>query len=201
MKKKLMAAAAMGVLVFGLSACGEDVKTIGGDSAGNTQTVAAAAETGTETSAAAGQTDAGAPADTAEAAGYAFEISGVKLYPDMDVSTVLDSLGEYTHYEEESCAAQGMAHFYTFSDYEINTWPDGDIDRIYYILLKTDNVKTPEGVDLSMDKEKVISVYGEDYEEDGHKLSYSKGGMKLVFILNDDGTIASIEYDSTALGE
>ncbi len=198
MKTKMSVVLAAGVLAMSLAGCGEEVKTIGGD-AGNAAAPTAAQTA--ETAPAAGEGDAAAVTETAAPEGYVFEISGVSLYPDMDVSTVLDSLGEYSHYEEESCAAQGMAHFYTFADYEINTWPDGDIDRIYYILLKTDNVKTPEGVDLSMDKEKVISVYGEDYEEDGHKLSYTKGGMKLVFILNDDGTIASIEYDSIALGE
>ena len=198
MKTKMSVVLAAGVLAMSLAACGDEVKTIGG-SEGNASapTVAQAAETEAET----GSTDTTAAAEQPAAEGYAFEISGVRLYPDMDVSTVLDSLGEYSHYEEESCAAQGMAHFYTFSDYEINTWPDGDIDRIYYILLKTDNVKTPEGVDLSMDKDKIISVYGDGYQEDGHKLFYSKGGMELVFILNDDGTIASIEYDSTALSE
>ena len=76
-----------------------------------------------------------------------------------------------------------------------------DIDRIYYIQLKTDNVATAEGVDLSMNKDGIISVYGEDYTEDGHKMVYAKGGMELSFILNDDGTINSIEYDSTALGQ
>lgn len=198
MKTKMSVVLAAGVLAMSLAGCGEEVKTIGSEGGNAAPTAAQTAETAP----AAGEGDAAAAVtEVAAPEGYAFEISGVSLYPDMDVSTVLDSLGEYSHYEEESCAAQGMAHFYTFADYEINTWPDGDIDRIYYILLKTDNVKTPEGVDLSMDKEKVISVYGEDYEEDGHKLSYTKGGMKLVFILNDDGSIASIEYDSIALGE
>ena len=201
MKRKMMAVAAAGVLAVSLAACGEEVKTIGGGDNGSNAPVAATAEAaGAETTPAA---DADAPAGTTESApaGYAFEISGVRLFPDMDVTTVPEALGEYTHYEEESCAAQGMAHFYTFADYEINTWPDGDTDRIYYILLKTDNVATAEGVDLSMNKDKIIEVYGDGYQEDGHKLSYEKGGMKLVFILNDDDTIQSIEYDSCALGE
>ncbi|MBR3517564.1 MAG: hypothetical protein IKO10_14775 [Lachnospiraceae bacterium] len=201
MKTKMMMVAAAGVLVMSLAACGEEVKTIGGGEAdGSAPAATTAADAGAETAPAA---EEGAGTETVESAatGYTFEISGVQLYPDMDVTTVPEALGEYTHYEEESCAAQGMAHFYTFADYEINTWPDGDIDRIYYILLKTDNVATKEGVDLSMNKDKIIEVYGDGYQEDGHKLSYEKDGMKLVFILNDDNTIASIEYDSCALGE
>ena len=194
MKTKMMMVAAAGVLVMSLAGCGEEVKTIGGEGSN-------AAPTAAQVEDAAPVQVQGAAAATAAEEPYCFEISGVSLYPDMDVSTVLDSLGEYSHYEEESCAAQGMAHFYTFADYEINTWPDGDIDRIYYILLKTDNVATKEGVDLSMNKDKIIEVYGDGYQEDGHKLSYEKDGMKLVFILNDDNTIASIEYDSCALGE
>ena len=182
-----------GLLALSIGACGEEVKTISKEE-GSTAAATAAAQTQTQTAAA-----AGTAAEEPAAEGYYFEASGIRLYPDMDVDTVLASLGECTHYEEESCAAQGMAHFYTFADYEINTYPDGNINRIYYILLKTDNVATAEGVDLSMDKEKVISVYGEDYTEDGRKLYYEKGGMRLSFIFNADDTLASIEYDSIVL--
>ena len=194
MKTKMSVVLAAGMLAFGLAACGDEVKTIGGEAGGSAPTAATTEE-------AVPVTEEGAAAEAPAAGGYVFEISGVQLYPDMDITTVPEALGEYSHYEEESCAAQGMAHFYTFADYVINTWPDGDIDRIYYIQLKTDNVATAEGVDLSMNKDGIISVYGEDYTEDGHKMVYAKGGMELSFILNDDGTINSIEYDSTALGQ
>ncbi|MBR3307971.1 MAG: hypothetical protein IKI75_12060 [Lachnospiraceae bacterium] len=173
-----------------LAACGEEVKEI--EKKDDTVALQGSGEESVQ--------QTGSAAEPVSAERYCFEISGVSLTPDMDVATVLGSLGEYSHYEEESCAAQGKAHFYTFADYEINTYPDGSTDRIYYISLKSDNVATAEGVDLSMDKDKVISVYGSDYTENGRMITYEKGGMRLNFVFNDDNTIASIEYLSEVNG-
>lgn len=131
--------------------------------------------------------------------GYVFESNGVKISVDADMAPIAEALGEPEGYfEEPSCAAQGTARLYTYSGFEIDTYPDGDKDLIACIILKDDTVATPEGVDLSMTKEKVIEVYGEDYEETEGKIAYEKDGMKLCFILEGD-YIVSIEYDSAVL--
>lgn len=100
--------------------------------------------------------------------------------------------------EEPSCAAQGIAKLYTYSSYEIDTYPDGDRDLIASIILKDDNVATSEGVDLSMTRADVVEAYGEDYEEAEGCITYTKDGMKLKFIL-DGENLASIEYNSSVL--
>jgi hypothetical protein len=87
---------------------------------------------------------------------------------------------------------------YTYSGFEINTYPDGDTNYIAYILLKDDTVSTPEGIDLSSSKADVIAAYGDDYTEDDNKLTYKKGDMTLNFLLDGD-SIVSIEYDSGVL--
>lgn len=132
-------------------------------------------------------------------AGYVFESNGTEIVVDMDMSAVADKLGEpVNYYEEPSCAAQGIAKIYTYSGFEIETYPDGDSDLIACVVLKDDSVATPEGVDLSMTKEEIIVAYGSDYEESETSMVYEKNGTKLCFIL-DGEDIASIEYDSPVL--
>lgn len=128
---------------------------------------------------------------------YVFVGNGVELCVDMDMATVSGKLGEpNSFFEEPSCAAEGIAKIYTYSGFEIYTYPDGDRDLIQYISLKDDSVATPEGIDLSKTKDDIISAYGSDYEQKGNSLVYTKGNGKLVFILDGD-YITSIEYDSS----
>ena len=131
--------------------------------------------------------------------GYTFFSNGVNISVDVDMEEIKDALGEpKSVFEEPSCAAQGTAYLYSYSGYEINTYPDGDKNRIAYILLKDDTVSTPEGIDLSMTKEDVIAAYGEDYQGDDKKISYEKDGMTLNFMFDGDNMV-SIEYDSGVL--
>lgn len=137
--------------------------------------------------------------DTTSAVGYVFESNGVSIAVDADMDALKEQLGEpKSVFEEPSCAAQGTAYLYSYSGFEINTYPDGDKNLIAYILLKDDTVATSEGVDLSMTKEDVIEAYGDDYEGDDNKMTYSKDGMKLNFLFDGENMI-SIEYDSGAL--
>lgn len=164
------------IMAMGAAACGSNAQQIGGSSGG--------------------ETDSGSE-DTAS--GYVFVYDGVKVGADMDMAPIEESLGEPAgYYEEASCAAQGISKIYNYSDFEIYTYPDGDVDRIQTVILKTDNVCTAEGVDLSNSKSDVTAVYGEDYEESNGQIIYRKDGMKLCFIMDED-TILSIEYNSSIL--
>ncbi len=156
--------------------------------------------------------DAGAEGSTQQAAesndtakeengekGYVFEVDGVKVAVDADMAPIAEALGEpASYFEEPSCAAQGIAKLYTYSSFEIDTYPDGDTDLVACIILKDDNVATAEGVDLSMTKADVIEVYGENYVETEGSIAYEKDGMKLCFIL-DGENIKAIEYNSAVL--
>lgn len=138
-------------------------------------------------------------ADVEAPAGYVFESNGVTIGVDMDMAPIAEALGEpKSIFEQPSCAGQGTAYLYTYSGFEINTYPDGDVNYVAYILLKDDTVATPEGVDLSMTKSDIIAAYGDDYEEEDNKLTYKSGDMSLNFLLDGD-SIVSIEYDSGVL--
>lgn len=131
--------------------------------------------------------------------GYVFVCNGVEIVVDTDMNDVVEQLGEpNSYFEEPSCAAQGIAKIYTYSSFQIETYPDGDRDLIACIILKDDNVATPEGIDLSMTKDDILAAYGSDYEATETSMVYEKNGTKLCFILDGD-SIASIEYDSPIL--
>lgn len=131
--------------------------------------------------------------------GYTFESNGVTIAVDMDIKEVVDDLGDTVNYfEQPSCAAEGIAKIYTYASYEVQTYPDKDVDRVACIILKDDNVATKEGADLSMTKSKIIEIYGDDYSETDTCIKYEKDGMSLQFIL-DGEDLLSIEYDSAAL--
>ena len=141
-------------------------------------------------------TDGNAGNDTK---GYIFKAKGVEISVDMDMSTIEEKLGETIGYfEEPSCAAQGIARLFTYSGFEIDTYPDGEKDLVGYIILKDDTVATPEGIDLSKTRADVIETYGEDYQELGTALVYEKDGMKLSFIMDGDN-ISSIQYSSSVM--
>ncbi len=133
--------------------------------------------------------------------GFLFPAGDILIGVDMDMNEIIDELGEYQSvYSSPSCAGDGISYVYDYGSYEIETYPAEDgKDRIAYILLRDDMVSTQEGIDLSMDRESIISTYGSDYIENGDSLTYEKDGAKLNFIF-ENGEFLSIEYASSVLG-
>ena len=167
MKNKLLSLGLIMAISLSMVACGSssDTKVI----ESNTSTEA----TGSEQVATAG-------------AGYVFNYDGMDIPVDADVAPIIDTLGEpNSYFESPSCAADGIGKLYTYSDFEIQTYPDGDVDKVLYVMLRTDNVATEE----------VVGAYGQATEEDSSSMKYEKGDMTLVFIFDGDSLI-SIEYDS-----
>lgn len=147
--------------------------------------------------------DATAPVQTNNTSldDYVFEYKGVKIAPDMNTNEFLAALGEPLHYYEvKSCAFEGMDKIYTYTSFEISTYPNGANDLVSSIYFKDDTVTTQEGAYLGMAKSDVLALYGSDYTESAGAYVYSKGGMELHFIF-DGETLASIEYVTTVLDE
>lgn len=177
MKKKLLSMVVVAGMVLSFVGCGSsssDTKVIEGSS---TQESAAAS-------------------DSASAGGYTFNYNGTVIAVDTDAAPIVEKLGEpKSYFESPSCAAEGIGKLYTYDDFEIQTYPDGDTDLILYVLLRTDNVATDEGIDLSSSKDDIIAAYGDPTSEATGSMTYEKNGTKLVFIFDGDSLI-SIEYDS-----
>lgn len=132
---------------------------------------------------------------------YVFVYNGVTIAPDMNTKEFLDALGEPLHYYEvKSCAFEGMDKIYTYTSFEVSTYPNGADDLVSYIYFKDDTITTEEGAYLGMAKADVLAMYGDGYVESAGVYVYSKGGMELRFIF-DGETLASIEYATTVLEE
>ena len=175
MKNKLIMLGMVACMALSMVACGgSDTKVIESDGSQASTTTAAATATG-----------------------YVFNYQGTDIPVDADVAPIVDTLGDPSEYfESPSCAAEGIGKLYTYSDFEIQTYPDGDTDKVLYVRLKTDNVATAEGIDLSSSRDDVVAAYGEPTSDVTGALTYEKDGMSLVFIFDGD-SLSSIEYDSS----
>lgn len=137
--------------------------------------------------------------------GYIFQTQGISgmisMGVDMDAASVIEGLGKPdSYFEAPSCAFQGIDKMYTYSHFEIDTYPDGDKDKISMILFLDDLVSTSEGICIGMSKEDMEKAYGTDYEVSNGFYRYTKDNMKLSFIIKN-GEITSIEYDSLVLNQ
>ncbi|MBO5617528.1 MAG: hypothetical protein J5901_04215, partial [Pseudobutyrivibrio sp.] len=135
MKNKLLTLCLVTAMTLSLVACGNsnDTKVI---ESSNTTTASGSEQAATTQ------------------AGYVFKYDGMDIPVDADVAPIIDKLGEPNNYfESPSCAADGIGKLYTYNDFEIQTYPDGDVDKVLYVMLRTDNVATAEGIDLSSSRE------------------------------------------------
>lgn len=195
MKKRLTMAVLGLMLALGLCACGnDDVKVITKDG------VETGAENEKEENGAADDdADAESDEDADELKGYVFTADGMDMAMDMEIEDVLAKLGEpVSYFEAASCAFQGLDKVYIYNHYEIDTYPDGDDDRISSIILKDDLIATPEGLSIGMTKADMENAYGTGYETNGNMCVYTKDGMHLSILVENDA-VTSIQYNSAAL--
>ena len=130
---------------------------------------------------------------------FKFTYSGATVIVNTDIAPVLASLGsDYTYFESNSCAYQGLDKTFTYPHFVIYTYPNGDVDMISSIEFKSDIVATEEGLRIGDSKADVIAQYGSEYEEASNVIKYTKGDCVLSFIITDD-EVSGIVYDYAGL--
>lgn len=133
--------------------------------------------------------------------GYAFIYQGIAIEIDAEADPILAQLGEANSYfEAASCAFNGLDKMYTYSSFELDTYPVEDKDFISMILFKDDSIATAEGISIGDPVDKIIEIYGEDAREENGMMVYVKDNMKLCFIIEEENVI-SIEYQTMVLDE
>lgn len=184
MKKRLVLLMTVSMLL--LAACGSSEKVIGGDTtANNGQNTGSDAQTGGE--------------NVETHKGYVFTYNGTVVEVDADAAPIVAALGEpVSYFEAASCAFEGLDKMYTYSGFEIDTYPVEEKDYVSAIIFKDDSVATDKGVSIGNSFQRVKDLYGTDYTENNGMITYEKDGMKLCFIIQDDAVV-SIEYLSTVL--
>lgn len=195
--KKLATVMMTAALLFGVAGCGNNEKVIDENpqSGGADATQSTGEQSGGEDAV---QSTGGQSGQSSNNVGYTFSFNGTTVEVDADVVPILDALGsDYSYYEAASCAFEGLDKMYTYSSFQIDTYPSGDKDCVSAIILKDDSVSTAEGVSIGDSKEKLEQTYGSGSEE-CNIIKYENGGMQLLFIIQDD-VIMSIEYRSMVL--
>ncbi|MCM1217683.1 MAG: SGNH/GDSL hydrolase family protein [Lachnospiraceae bacterium] len=133
--------------------------------------------------------------------GYAFVYKDTVIEIDALANPILKQLGEANAYfEAASCAFNGLDKMYTYSSFELDTYPMEDKDYVSMVLFKDDAIATAEGVSIGDSVDKVREIYGRDCEDENGMMVYEKDGMKLCFIVQDE-SVTSIEYQTTVLDE
>lgn len=140
-----------------------------------------------------GTTSAASPG-TPVASGYTFSEKGVAIQMNAPAAAMIGKLGEPQNYfEAESCAFQGLDKTYTYSSFEITTYPIDKVDYINSVALLDDNVATAEGVRIGASAADVEAAYGKDFKDVNGSRVYTNGKSTLTFILEND-VVTSIEY-------
>jgi len=190
--KKIFAMILALAMALSLAACG-----------GKTAPETTAAPQAVETEAPAQQTEAPAETQAPEAEEteapvaasddpYCITLEGVILVPgeayDPDALPAPDSV-----YQVPSCAIEGTDNVYSFPTFEVTAFDDGSGEVIYSVVIIDPNVATDEGLLLGDKVERVIELYGENYEESGTAMVYT-GGDTMLRIIVQNGYVADIEY-------
>lgn len=199
--KRIIALSCCLMLLLCLSACGSDelseerMITRPAEEAAEPVAVAAAeVEAAEEESAAAESIATEAAQDGAPISlgNYSFEAQGVELIPgdpfDPGVLPKAESV-----YEVPSCAIEGTDNLYNYGTFELTAFDDGEKELIYSILLTDPNITTTEGLALGDDVQKMVSIYGEGYTQQGNAYVYT-GDAELLYIIAQNEKVASIEY-------
>ena len=127
---------------------------------------------------------------------YVFKYNDVEVIPGEDSASVIAALGEAKSYDEEDigCGNNEMSKVYSYSGFQIKTYPDGGKDFIDTVIIKNDTVSTPEGITIGSSRDDVIKAYGEDYTERGDGIIYANGKITLNIVIRD-GSVSSLYYD------
>lgn len=121
-------------------------------------------------------------------------------YNDTDIrlntlfSNTYSTIGEYIYNRlEDSYYLDDTVNVYEYSDFEIETYYDNNVEKIAAIKLNSEYIQTTESVRINDSKEKMINVYGKNYEIQGNNYIYKLKDTSLSFTLEND-IIISIRY-------
>ena len=177
--RKLIAMLALLVLVLTLTACGSDAEM-------NADLVITRAAEETEI---AQEENVQAEAVKEE---FCFVAEGVELIPgsDFDPTGLPEAASLYT---VPSCAIEGTDNVYNYETFEITAYDDGTGEVIYSIYIIDPNTTTPEGLSLGDSLDRVLELYGDDYQLNGAAYDFY-GTETMLSIIVQNEAVASIEY-------
>lgn len=181
MQRKPMTLIAISVLTCAmLTACGESI----GDSAA-TSSANDASSIAEESS---------ATANNSGELNFTYTANGTSIPINAECDPIIEKLGKpASTFEAPSCAFDGKSYTYTYDDFIVETYPDGDINRVYSVTLTKNSAKTAEGVTVGAGIADVTAACGEPDVESDAFLVYNGDGVDLQFFLTDEA-VSTIVY-------
>ena len=138
--------------------------------------------------------DAATEAPVAAGEAYTFTYGSTTIAMNADTAPIVAALGEPKKYtEEESCAFEGLSKTYFFGSFYLETYPDGDTDRVYCVWLVDDSVNTEEGIYIGATQQQVEDAYGAQWYNGKNAYVVKTGDCVLTIIL-ENGVVNSIQY-------
>ncbi len=123
---------------------------------------------------------------------YSFKYNDLEITPG-EVFDKQQYAGYNDYVELPSCAFEDTDRAYTYDHYEITTYTLNKEERILSIYFLDTEISTTEGVSISDSINKMLDVYGNNYEKNDNLYTYKKEDTSINFIVEND-IIVSIEY-------
>ena len=114
--------------------------------------------------------------------------NSIELRPGTLFSNIIATLGEPNNTRTEpSTYTEGEATIYEYDNFEIETYIEDNIEKIYSIRFTNEDQLTNENIKLGDTKEKMISVYGNQYQNiDEVIYVYTISNTSLSFTIEND---------------
>ncbi|MBO4496487.1 MAG: hypothetical protein J5752_11625 [Clostridiales bacterium] len=181
------------LLAMSVTAC-SDSKTVSKTKATDATTTAASSADATKAS---GE-ETGSVEVTLDTTGnfvFKYENTDI-LLGSTDTAGILASLGDAkSTLDVPSCAHDGTDHVYTYTNMVLTTYQATGSETAYVsdVLITSDLVKTPEGLEIGMTADDAKAKYGEPDEATDVTMTYKRGTSILLVTLKNNA-ITSLEY-------
>ena len=121
-----------------------------------------------------------------------FVYEGVTMIPGQafDASALPEADSLYT---VPSCALEGTDNVYSYGGFEVTAFDQGQGEFIYSVYIIDDSVATPEGLKIGDNIDKVVELYGSDFQDNDGEYVYTQGEVMLIVLFEGD-SVVSIEY-------
>ncbi|MBQ6272298.1 MAG: hypothetical protein IJK65_11355 [Clostridiales bacterium] len=127
---------------------------------------------------------------------FVFKYEGVDIVLGSEPTATLEKLGEAKNtLTVPSCAHDGTDYIYTYTNMSLTVYvaTGSETGYISDVLLSSDLVATPEGLEIGMTPEDARSKYGDPDQETDAMWVYKRGTSELLLTIGS-GKIVSIEY-------
>ncbi len=126
---------------------------------------------------------------------YYATYNAIEIKPGTFFNNLLSTIGEYNNYRiEDSSFNDEKANIYEYDTFEIETYYDNEIEKIYSITFTSDEQLTNEGIKIGDTKEKMLSTYKNNYTNNVENIFiYNLSNTNISFTI-ENGIIIGIVY-------